>query len=273
VPRPSSTSGSISASASASASGGRSHSVPGPGPDNERMYDHQHPPTSGTGNRTNPDAPVRSSTYMRHSSPDEYGAAVHATHSFHHRRPSSLSLDGALERERRDGEPRKNVNHDLLPPRAVSEPPTGTGISFAEAAAGATVGGARDDHHAVRSAPPFRVIHPARSHGLHSPTSTSGSPAATPIPLIPDAHSPSSRQLSFSSTSPRSHSQSHALAESRRRNAEQRAATLRADELIKEVQPNKVFCGLCFKWVQLRQDSTYCAYPWLQHRAKCVARQ
>ncbi|KAK7453385.1 hypothetical protein VKT23_011649 [Stygiomarasmius scandens] len=60
--------------------------------------------------------------------------------------------------------------------------------------------------------------------------------------------------------------------ESRRRNAEQRAATLRADKLIKEVEANRVFCSLCMKWVQLRQDSSYCAYPWLQHRGKCLAR-
>ncbi|KAJ7734448.1 hypothetical protein B0H16DRAFT_1380722 [Mycena metata] len=60
--------------------------------------------------------------------------------------------------------------------------------------------------------------------------------------------------------------------ESRRRNAEQRAATLRADVLIREVEPNRVFCSLCTKWVQLRQDSSYCAYPWLQHRGKCLAR-
>lgn len=61
--------------------------------------------------------------------------------------------------------------------------------------------------------------------------------------------------------------------ESRRRNAEQRAATLRADKLIGEVEPNRVFCSLCEKWVQLRQDSSFCAYPWLQHRGKCLARQ
>lgn len=61
--------------------------------------------------------------------------------------------------------------------------------------------------------------------------------------------------------------------ESRRRNAEQREAALRADSLLKEVEPNKVFCGLCEKWVQLRQDSSFCAYPWVQHRQKCVARQ
>ncbi|KAJ8584628.1 hypothetical protein M405DRAFT_773923 [Rhizopogon salebrosus TDB-379] len=60
--------------------------------------------------------------------------------------------------------------------------------------------------------------------------------------------------------------------ESRRRNAEQRAATLKADPLIEEVEPNRVFCSLCKKWVQLRQDSSYCAYPWIQHRGKCLAR-
>ncbi|KAJ7575790.1 hypothetical protein C8J56DRAFT_1118861 [Mycena floridula] len=60
--------------------------------------------------------------------------------------------------------------------------------------------------------------------------------------------------------------------ESRRRNAEQRAATLRSDPLIRFVEPNRVFCSLCLKWVQLRQDSSYCAYPWLQHRGKCLKR-
>ncbi|OCH96286.1 hypothetical protein OBBRIDRAFT_787362 [Obba rivulosa] len=60
--------------------------------------------------------------------------------------------------------------------------------------------------------------------------------------------------------------------ESRRRNAEQRAASLRADPFVGEVEPNRVFCQLCQKWVQLRQDSSYCAYPWLQHRGKCLKR-
>ncbi|KAL0064960.1 hypothetical protein AAF712_008083 [Marasmius tenuissimus] len=64
----------------------------------------------------------------------------------------------------------------------------------------------------------------------------------------------------------------NAAQESRRRNAEQRAATLRADPLIEAVEANRVFCSLCQKWVQLRQDSSYCAYPWLQHRGKCLAR-
>jgi hypothetical protein len=61
--------------------------------------------------------------------------------------------------------------------------------------------------------------------------------------------------------------------DSRRRNAEHRAEALRADPLIGKVEPNRVFCTMCQKWVQLRQDSSYCAYPWLQHRGKCMARQ
>ncbi|KAH9851970.1 hypothetical protein C2E23DRAFT_860280 [Lenzites betulinus] len=61
--------------------------------------------------------------------------------------------------------------------------------------------------------------------------------------------------------------------EPRRRNAEQRAAALRADPLLGEVEPGRVFCKCCQKWVQLRQDSTYCSYPWLQHRAKCLQRR
>ncbi|KAI9440998.1 hypothetical protein H4582DRAFT_1513862 [Lactarius indigo] len=60
--------------------------------------------------------------------------------------------------------------------------------------------------------------------------------------------------------------------ESRRRNAEQRAALLRSDPLLAQVEPHRVFCALCRKWVQLRQDSTFCAYPWQQHRSKCVIR-
>ncbi|KAI9459734.1 hypothetical protein BJY52DRAFT_358082 [Lactarius psammicola] len=61
--------------------------------------------------------------------------------------------------------------------------------------------------------------------------------------------------------------------ESRRRNAEQRAEHLRNDQLLLHVEPHRVFCRLCQKWVQLRQDSTFCAYPWQQHRSKCVIRR
>ncbi|KAF7424985.1 hypothetical protein PC9H_010296 [Pleurotus ostreatus] len=60
--------------------------------------------------------------------------------------------------------------------------------------------------------------------------------------------------------------------EFRRRDAEQRASTLRSDELIRKVEPHRVFCNLCEKWVQLKRHSPYCAYPWRQHREKCIAR-
>jgi len=61
--------------------------------------------------------------------------------------------------------------------------------------------------------------------------------------------------------------------DARRRGAEQRALTLRSDPLLGDVEPNRVFCILCQKWVRLRQDSSYCAYPWLQHRGKCLAKR
>ncbi|KAG8221162.1 hypothetical protein J3R82DRAFT_2713 [Butyriboletus roseoflavus] len=95
-------------------------------------------------------------------------------------------------------------------------------------------------------------------------------PNIDPSPVIPKSGGvPGSPSSSFKDLTPTSFPPVH---ESRRRNAEQRAATLRADALVGEVEPNRVFCTLCKKWVQLRQDSSYCAYPWLQHRGKCLAR-
>ncbi|KAJ3551564.1 hypothetical protein NP233_g13061 [Leucocoprinus birnbaumii] len=100
-------------------------------------------------------------------------------------------------------------------------------------------------------------------------------------PTSPPKHQPSSSSIhrssrpsppyspSYNDLSPANYPPPH---ESRRRNAEQRAATLRADKFIGEVEPNRVFCLLCQKWVQLRQDSSYCAYPWIQHRNKCEKR-
>lgn len=103
--------------------------------------------------------------------------------------------------------------------------------------------------------------------------STAQSPSAHPLSSFPPKHSTfshgSQNSPSFHDLTPSNYAPAH---ESRRRNAEQRAATLRADNLIGEVEPNRVFCSLCEKWVQLRQDSSYCAYPWLQHRGKCLAR-
>ncbi|KIK95067.1 hypothetical protein PAXRUDRAFT_827372 [Paxillus rubicundulus Ve08.2h10] len=89
------------------------------------------------------------------------------------------------------------------------------------------------------------------------------------VPSAKSRGTPGSPSSSFKDLTPTNFPPVH---ESRRRNAEQRAATLRADSLIGSVEPNRVFCSLCKKWVQLRQDSSYCAYPWLQHRGKCLAR-
>ncbi|KAF8134730.1 hypothetical protein K438DRAFT_2126497 [Mycena galopus ATCC 62051] len=110
--------------------------------------------------------------------------------------------------------------------------------------------------------PSQRHPHPPSSHGPPHPHSLSHPPPPTHLPH-PDA------PHLLLDLSPTNYAAPH---ESRRRNAEQRAATLRADVLIREVEPNRVFCSLCTKWVQLRQDSSYCAYPWLQHRGKCLAR-
>lgn len=105
-----------------------------------------------------------------------------------------------------------------------------------------------------------------QSQSGHVSRRPSGSPVhgKTPIPLT----TPCSPSSSFKDLTP-TNFPAH---ESRRRNAEQRAATLKADPLVEEVEPNRVFCSLCKKWVQLRQDSSYCAYPWIQHRGKCLAR-
>ncbi|KIL58876.1 hypothetical protein M378DRAFT_15215 [Amanita muscaria Koide BX008] len=116
---------------------------------------------------------------------------------------------------------------------------------------------------------------PTSSRGVQPPPPHSVSPIS-PKPGPSFAHSNSAQPRihpsdnpSFHDYNPSNYAPTH---ESRRRNAEQRAATLRADSLISEVEPNRVFCSLCQKWVQLRQDSSYCAYPWLQHRGKCLAR-
>ena len=89
--------------------------------------------------------------------------------------------------------------------------------------------------------------------------------SSVPVPAVPSVAAASFKDLTPGNFLP--------AQESRRRNAEQREAALRSDPLISEVEPNRVFCSICRKWVQLRQDSTYCAYPWVQHRGKCLNRQ
>ncbi|KAJ7587865.1 hypothetical protein C8J56DRAFT_1082229, partial [Mycena floridula] len=113
-----------------------------------------------------------------------------------------------------------------------------------------------------RSLAPHRPASPSPGHSQHSPEFNGQQHQSHMLP--PNPGSP--QQQTLWATNPTS---TH---ESRRRNAEQRAAALRSDPLIRFVEPNRVFCSLCLKWVQLRQDSSYCAYPWLQHRGKCLKR-
>ncbi|KAH9988543.1 hypothetical protein BJV77DRAFT_964355 [Russula vinacea] len=97
-------------------------------------------------------------------------------------------------------------------------------------------------------------------------------PPQSPLAPVPPSSSPQPPSTASLPDLPLSTSAPSTGSESRRRNAEQRAAQLRADPLLAQVEPHRVFCALCRKWVQLRQDSTFCAYPWQQHRNKCVIR-
>ncbi|ESK89579.1 hypothetical protein Moror_8684 [Moniliophthora roreri MCA 2997] len=158
------------------------------------------------------------------------------------------------------------------PPRSRRASISVSAPTLAAAAAAAAV--QRNDHRDEK--PPRR---PSSESPI--PASTSRSPLVSPTSseavALDVAGSP---PQSTSRESPRVHSsptnvntiQSLSIQDSRRRNAEQRAATLRADPLISKVEANRVFCSLCQKWVQLRQDSSFCAYPWVQHRGKCVGR-
>ncbi|KAL1940721.1 hypothetical protein VTO73DRAFT_7762 [Trametes versicolor] len=120
--------------------------------------------------------------------------------------------------------------------------------------------------------PPKHLLALASSSSLPPPP-----PASAHVPTVsnPAQPSPSVRSSSTGtfSTSFKEFTPNALPQESRRRNADQRAAALRADPLLGEVEPARVFCKLCQKWVQLRQDSTFCSYPWLQHRVKCLQRR
>lgn len=117
----------------------------------------------------------------------------------------------------------------------------------------------------------------ASSSSLPPPSASARAAVAQSAPV----HSQSPSQPSPSATTPYSAASFkdytpnnyNGTQEPRRRNADQRAAALRADTLLEEVEPNRVLCKMCRKWVQLRQDSTYCAYPWIQHRSKCQKKQ
>ncbi|KAF8327836.1 hypothetical protein F5887DRAFT_1189849 [Amanita rubescens] len=155
----------------------------------------------------------------------------------------------------------KWLQHRAACQRSTTAPLPATRISLTESA----------------SAPPPTEQQLALASGSGPPSHRATHHSASPISPKPGpGNSQSNQHTRHQSTDPSFHdlnpSNFAPTHESRRRNAEQRAATLRADSLISEVEPNRVFCSLCQKWVQLRQDSSYCAYPWLQHRGKCLAR-
>ena len=60
---------------------------------------------------------------------------------------------------------------------------------------------------------------------------------------------------------------------SRKKNAELREAALRSDPLIGRVEPDRVFCSVCCKWILLRRDSVFGLNHWLRHRDGCWNKQ
>ncbi|KIJ34874.1 hypothetical protein M422DRAFT_34948 [Sphaerobolus stellatus SS14] len=57
-----------------------------------------------------------------------------------------------------------------------------------------------------------------------------------------------------------------------RRTEEQRIFLLQTDPDAKEIEPHRVLCAICDRWIQLRKNSTYCTAPWVQHVKKCAAK-
>ncbi|KIJ51467.1 hypothetical protein M422DRAFT_776711 [Sphaerobolus stellatus SS14] len=51
-----------------------------------------------------------------------------------------------------------------------------------------------------------------------------------------------------------------------------RRAALEADPYSDLVEPDRILCKLCKKWVKLRPNSSYCSAPWQSHIQRCVAK-
>ena len=97
------------------------------------------------------------------------------------------------------------------------------------------------------------------SSNAPSPSSPKPRSISTVLPLQP-RFLPGNSLSSFHDLNPANFAPAH---ESGRRNAEQRAATLRADRLIGEAEPNRVFCLFYLPEMGttpmlLHQDSSYC---------------
>lgn len=57
-----------------------------------------------------------------------------------------------------------------------------------------------------------------------------------------------------------------------RRTESERVKLLVSDPNATTVEPHRVLCAVCGRWIQLRKNSTYCTAPWIQHVGKCVKR-
>ncbi|KAF8585474.1 hypothetical protein K439DRAFT_1660249 [Ramaria rubella] len=57
-----------------------------------------------------------------------------------------------------------------------------------------------------------------------------------------------------------------------RRTEEERINFLKSDPHATTVEPHRILCAICGRWIQLRKNSTYCTAPWEQHVKKCAAR-
>ena len=57
-----------------------------------------------------------------------------------------------------------------------------------------------------------------------------------------------------------------------RRTEDERLSFLLSDPHATTVEPHRILCAICRRWIQLRKNSTYCTAPWVQHARKCAAR-
>ncbi|KAF7325022.1 hypothetical protein MKEN_00544600 [Mycena kentingensis (nom. inval.)] len=55
----------------------------------------------------------------------------------------------------------------------------------------------------------------------------------------------------------------------RKRNEAERIACLSQDAYVAQLEPHRVLCRGCCKWIRLRANTTYCTSPWALHKASC----
>ncbi|GJJ08264.1 hypothetical protein Clacol_002474 [Clathrus columnatus] len=103
----------------------------------------------------------------------------------------------------------------------------------------------------------------------------SSSPQPTVDVKVPPANTHPSLQISSLTLEQPCSSKSTCNPKTRRprlTDAENRKAVLEADLNAASVEPHRVLCALCKKWVKLRPNSTYCSAPWQNHIRRCMAK-